>query len=100
MSQHGRHAGPPARRPRWFHGGMVLLGIIGVLVAVVETTYSSSGPSAAAPLRQPTVAPVATVRAAPAPKKKPVKKVIGAHHFIADLTLPYGRVAYDYLKDR
>lgn len=57
---------------------MVLLGIIGVLVAVVETTYSSSsGPSVAAPLRQPTVAPVATVRAAPAPKKKPVKKVIG-----------------------
>jgi acetoacetate decarboxylase len=30
----------------------------------------------------------------------PVKRVIGAHHFIADLTLPYGRVAYDYLKER
>jgi acetoacetate decarboxylase len=27
----------------------------------------------------------------------PVRKVIGAHHFIADLTLPYGRVLYDYL---
>jgi acetoacetate decarboxylase len=26
----------------------------------------------------------------------PVRKVIGAHHFIADLTLPYGRVIYDY----
>ena len=26
----------------------------------------------------------------------PVRRVIGAHHFIADLTLPYGRVAYDY----
>ena len=26
----------------------------------------------------------------------PVRKVIGAHHFIADLTLPYGRVAFDY----
>jgi acetoacetate decarboxylase len=26
----------------------------------------------------------------------PVKKVIGAHHFIADLTLPYGRVVFDY----
>jgi len=26
----------------------------------------------------------------------PVKKVIGAHHFIADLTLPYGRIVYDY----
>ena len=27
----------------------------------------------------------------------PVRKVIGAHHFIADLTLPYGRVIHDYL---
>jgi acetoacetate decarboxylase len=26
----------------------------------------------------------------------PVRRVIGAHHFLADLTLPYGRVAYDY----
>jgi acetoacetate decarboxylase len=29
----------------------------------------------------------------------PVRKIVGAHHFIADLTLPYGRVAHDYLKD-
>jgi acetoacetate decarboxylase len=28
----------------------------------------------------------------------PVKKMIGAHHFIADLTLPYGRVVFDYNK--
>jgi acetoacetate decarboxylase len=28
----------------------------------------------------------------------PVRHVIGAHHFIADLTLPYGRVLYDYTK--
>ncbi len=28
----------------------------------------------------------------------PVKKIIGGNHFIADLTLPYGTVAYDYLK--
>lgn len=27
----------------------------------------------------------------------PVRKVIGGTHFIADLTLPYGRVLYDYL---
>ena len=27
----------------------------------------------------------------------PVKKVIGGTHFIADLTLPYGRVLHDYL---
>ena len=29
----------------------------------------------------------------------PVRRVLGAHHFIADLTLPYGRVAYDYKKE-
>jgi acetoacetate decarboxylase len=28
----------------------------------------------------------------------PVRRVIGAHHFIADLTLPFGRVLYDYKK--
>ena len=28
----------------------------------------------------------------------PVKRVVEAHHFIADLTLPYGRVLFDYLK--
>ncbi len=27
----------------------------------------------------------------------PVRRIIGAHHFIADLTLPYGRVVHDYL---
>jgi acetoacetate decarboxylase len=27
----------------------------------------------------------------------PVKRVVGAHHFVADLTLRYGRVVYDYL---
>jgi acetoacetate decarboxylase len=26
----------------------------------------------------------------------PVHRIVGAHHFIADLTLPYGRVIYDY----
>jgi acetoacetate decarboxylase len=28
----------------------------------------------------------------------PVKKVIGGSHFIADITLPYGRVIHDYMK--
>lgn len=28
----------------------------------------------------------------------PVRKIIGGSHFIADLTLPYGEVAFDYLK--
>ena len=27
------------------------------------------------------------------------RRVIGAHHFLADLTLPYGRVVYDYNRD-
>jgi acetoacetate decarboxylase len=29
----------------------------------------------------------------------PVRKVVAAHHFITDLTLPYGRVLYDYVKE-
>jgi hypothetical protein len=29
----------------------------------------------------------------------PVRRVLGAHYYIADLTLPYGRVAYDYNKE-
>ena len=28
----------------------------------------------------------------------PVRKIIGGSHFIADITLPYGEVLYDYLK--
>jgi acetoacetate decarboxylase len=28
----------------------------------------------------------------------PVRRIVGAHHFIADLTLPYGRIIHDYLK--
>jgi acetoacetate decarboxylase len=27
----------------------------------------------------------------------PVRKVVGAQHFVADLTPPYGRVLHDYL---
>ncbi|MBL8473109.1 MAG: acetoacetate decarboxylase [Rhodocyclaceae bacterium] len=29
----------------------------------------------------------------------PVRRVVGGTHFVADLTLPYGRVLYDYLKE-
>jgi acetoacetate decarboxylase len=29
----------------------------------------------------------------------PVRRVVAAHHFLADLTLPYGRVLYDYNKE-
>ena len=28
----------------------------------------------------------------------PVRRILGGAHYIADLTLPYGRVLYDYLK--
>ena len=27
----------------------------------------------------------------------PVRRVVGGHHFKADLTLPYGRIVHDYL---
>ena len=30
----------------------------------------------------------------------PVRRVVGAHHFLADLTLPYGRVVYDYNREQ
>ena len=30
----------------------------------------------------------------------PVRRIVDAHHFIADLTLPYGRVLHDYVKSR
>ena len=29
----------------------------------------------------------------------PVRRVVEAHHFLANLTLPYGRVVYDYNKE-
>ena len=29
----------------------------------------------------------------------PVERVVGAHHYIADLTLPFGRVVHDYNKE-
>jgi acetoacetate decarboxylase len=29
----------------------------------------------------------------------PVRRVVGASHYIADLTLPYGRVVHDYVQD-
>jgi acetoacetate decarboxylase len=28
----------------------------------------------------------------------PVRRIVAAHHFVADLTLPYGRILYDYNK--
>jgi acetoacetate decarboxylase len=30
----------------------------------------------------------------------PVRKVLGGLHYIADLTLPYGRVLHDYMRSR
>jgi hypothetical protein len=30
----------------------------------------------------------------------PVRKIVGAHQFVADVTLPYGRVLFDYNRER
>jgi len=30
----------------------------------------------------------------------PIKKVIGGKHYIGDLTLPHGRVLFDFVKDQ
>jgi len=30
----------------------------------------------------------------------PIRKVLGGRHFVSDLTLPHGRVLYDYLRDQ
>ena len=30
----------------------------------------------------------------------PIKKIISGKHFISDLTLPHGRVMFDYIKDQ
>jgi len=30
----------------------------------------------------------------------PIKKTVGGRHFVADLTLPFGRVIHDYLKEK
>jgi acetoacetate decarboxylase len=57
----------------------------------INLSRSRSRVWAAWRLRRPHVnAPVAAL---------PVRRVVGARHFIADLTLPYGRVIYDYRKD-
>ena len=29
-----------------------------------------------------------------------VRRIVGAHHFLADLTQPYGGVLYDYIDDQ
>lgn len=75
MTQHGRHVAPRAQRPAWVHGGMVLVGLVAILVAVVEWSFSSTGRASAAPPPLPVPAAVVT-SAAPVPAKKPVKKVI------------------------
>lgn len=30
----------------------------------------------------------------------PIRKIVGGRHFVADLTLPFGRVVHDYLKEK
>jgi len=55
----------------------------------VEIKGAWSGP-AALELSPHALAPVAEL---------PVKKIVSALHIVSDLTLPYGEVAYDYLKN-
>ncbi len=54
----------------------------------VTVKWAYSGP-ASLELHPHALAPIADL---------PVKKIVSAVHFIADLTLPYGEVALDYLK--
>ena len=54
----------------------------------ITVKWAYSGPSSLE-LHPHALAPIADL---------PVKKVVSAMHFIADLTLPYGEVAIDYLK--
>jgi acetoacetate decarboxylase len=54
----------------------------------IQVKWAYSGP-ATLELHDHAMAPI---------NKLPVKRIISASHFIADLTLPYGEVAIDYLK--
>ena len=71
------------------HGDLEICQL--VALNIEDITIKPHG-AVQAPLHRPDVhAPVADL---------PVRRIIGATHFIADLTLPYGRVAHDYLARR
>ena len=62
--------------------------LVGYNLADIQVKGAWSGP-ARLQLHSHVNAPVADL---------PVRKVMGGLHFIADLTLPYGRILHDYLK--
>ncbi|MEX3790367.1 acetoacetate decarboxylase [Paraburkholderia sp. BR14374] len=71
-------------------GVPAIVQLVGYNLTDIKVKGAWSGPARLALLAHVN-APVADL---------PVKRVIGAVHFIADLTLPYGRVLYDYKADR
>ena len=71
-------------------GSQAIAQLVGYNLADIQVKGGWSGP-ARLQLHAHVNAPVADL---------PVRKVHGAVHFIADLTLPYGRVLHDYNKAR
>jgi acetoacetate decarboxylase len=70
-------------------GKPALMQLVGYNLTDIQVKGAWSGP-ARLQLHAHVNAPLADL---------PVHKATGGLHFIADLTLPYGRVLYDYLKD-
>lgn len=71
-------------------GNAAIAQLVGVELADVAVKGAWTGP-ARLDLAPHVDAPVADL---------PVRRVVGARHFVADLTLPAGRVLVDYLGDR
>lgn len=71
-------------------GGSAIAQLVGVELTDVTVKGSWTGP-ARLDLVPHVNAPVADL---------PVRRIVGGRHFVADLTLPAGRVLVDYLKDR
>lgn len=71
-------------------GGPTIAQLIGIELTGVRVKGSWTGP-ARLDLVPHVNAPVADL---------PVRRVVGGRHFVADLTLPAGRVLVDYLRDR
>ena len=67
-------------------GSLAIAQLVGYNLTDIQVKGGWSGP-ARLQLHEHVNAPVADL---------PVRKVIGGLHFIADLTLPYGRILHDY----
>jgi acetoacetate decarboxylase len=101
--KHARYAGglsnleASLRRPRCMlkiipaiDGGSAIAQLVGVEAVDVAVKGSWSGP-ARLDMAPHVDAPVADL---------PVRRVVGGRHFLADLTMPAGRVLVDYLENR